>query len=212
MPNWCENTLYIDLTRKEDAEKLKGIIEDTLEKEAASEGNYGDPGLLQLFAPFGEGEESSYESNISKWGTKWDACDIGYVELNEHNGVYTIGMAFNTAWSPPEPAMAILLDRLISGDIGVQDDNALVRLYYKEYGMDFCGYWENGESDCRSICKTYYTLREEDSESDEFKSAKKFADRMDLAFDELSYIYDPDDGMEDDEDDSVEEDEDGDGE
>jgi hypothetical protein len=108
--------------------------------------------------------------------------------------------------------MAILLNRLISGDIGVQDDNALVRLYYIEYGMDFCGYWENGESDCRSVYKTYCTLREEDPESDEFKSAKEFADRMDLAFDELSYIYDPDDGMGDDEDDSVEEDEDGDGE
>ena len=43
-----------------------------------------------------------YDWNCTHWGTKWNACDENYSDLQVlSNGQAMLGMHFETAWSPP---------------------------------------------------------------------------------------------------------------
>ena len=83
-----------------------------------------------------------YDWNINNWGTKWDVCD-GWAEATDQTDliaprshVYTVELSFETAWAPPERAYETLWER---------DDIEYMSMYYEEPGMEFKGYWENGE-------------------------------------------------------------------
>lgn len=82
-----------------------------------------------------------YDWNVRNWGTKWDVAvsnDEKYpeTELTDESET-SLAYRFNTAWSPPEPAM-IKLSELIP--------NCLVTLYYKEEtGWGGESEYQNGE-------------------------------------------------------------------
>lgn len=120
MPNWCNNRLT--LTHK-DADIL-----DNLKAHICFGGDHeGD--LFQFIKPipkdYTEGD-SWYWWCVSNWGTKWDACNMSWSQLDDH----TLEFDFDTAWSPP---------------LGVYEELARqgfgVEAYYVEYGMMFAGEW-----------------------------------------------------------------------
>ena len=113
MPNWVENTLRIS-GAKSDLEKVRAQLESGLD-----EGNF----LWNIVHPreeemadyksvigwHGKSIDDStgwYEWNRSHWGTKWDGSDISVVQDEEG-----VCYCFNTAWSPPTPAMITLSEQ-----------------------------------------------------------------------------------------------------
>lgn len=47
-----------------------------------------------------------YEWNVRNWGTKWDAVEPSIVRFGDEE----IGVHFDTAWSPPEPVFATMIE------------------------------------------------------------------------------------------------------
>jgi hypothetical protein len=174
MPNWCSNNIRVsgpDAALNEFAEwlddgnNLLSKIIPTPEE------------LTKVQSPFnGTKEESDaliakyghnnwYDWNIANWGTKWD------VEPNLQTNDGEIGLVFESAWSPPQRAIALLAEKF--------DDLSFYHAYLEE-GMGFVGYdeYEGGK-----IVDEFYS---DDSDSDEWKE---------LASDEFGW-----EPMEDDED------------
>jgi len=115
MPNWVDNTLTITGEKTRIAE-----VRAQLEKELKDEGNF----LWNIVHPKPEEMEdyksvvgtggksltdstSWYAWNIRHWGTKWDGSDVQIIEEEEQDVSYT----FNTAWSPPTPAIITLSEQ-----------------------------------------------------------------------------------------------------
>ena len=174
MPNWCSNNIRVsgpDAALNEFAEwlddgnNLLSKIIPTPEE------------LTKVQSPFnGTKEESDaliakyghnnwYDWNIANWGTKWD------VEPNLQTNDGEIGLVFESAWSPPQRAIALLAEKF--------DDLSFYHAYLEE-GMGFVGYdeYEGGK-----IVDEFYS---DDADSDEWKE---------LASDEFGW-----EPMEDDED------------
>ena len=174
MPNWCSNNIRVsgpDAALNEFAEwlddgnNLLSKIIPTPEE------------LTKVQSPFnGTKEESDaliakyghnnwYDWNIANLGTKWD------VEPNLQTNDGEIGLVFESAWSPPQRAIALLAEKF--------DDLSFYHAYLEE-GMGFVGYdeYEGGK-----IVDEFYS---DDSDSDEWKE---------LASDEFGW-----EPMEDDED------------
>jgi hypothetical protein len=157
MPNWCSNNIRVsgpDAALNEFAEwlddgnNLLSKIIPTPEE------------LTKVQSPFnGTKEESDaliakyghnnwYDWNIANWGTKWD------VEPNLQTNDGEIGLVFESAWSPPQRAIALLAEKF--------DDLSFYHAYLEE-GMGFVGYdeYEGGK-----IVDEFYS---DDSDSDEWK-------------------------------------------
>ena len=86
MPNWCFNYATISTDDKKQMQKLRKAI--------------ADGKVLESFIPTPKQKlegDGWYSWRLSHWGTKWDLCDI---EIIKDDGD-TIGVQFNTAWSPP---------------------------------------------------------------------------------------------------------------
>ena len=133
MPNWVYNTLTIEGSEEEIA-KVKAQLGKPIQKRYADRDeevtNYSNPiiSFWNIIAPpddkldeyfgthgyangekQGETEYNWYNFNNSKWGTKWDIA-VGDEEKysdtsleEEHPTV--LRYRFNTAWSPPLPAI-----------------------------------------------------------------------------------------------------------
>lgn len=135
MPNWVENRVSIFNTDKETAEKIKKQLarpikvietdystdkrsakivtpvmsflnivcppadkwEEYHEPKASKRGENGE--MIQT----GEGEYGWYQFNNREWGTKWDCTATLEEQITEY-GV-TLIYSFDTAWSPPIPAI-----------------------------------------------------------------------------------------------------------
>ncbi|MYA41609.1 MAG: hypothetical protein F4Z31_07650 [Gemmatimonadetes bacterium] len=79
------------------------------------------------------GYPSWYEWAIDNWGTKWDACESRLItpfEVWEDEAEFAV--AFDTAWSPPEPFFNALQERF---------ENVRVGGFYREDGLQFAGYF-----------------------------------------------------------------------
>ena len=132
MPNWCENFMRLEVPNKEEADKIIAVLNSD-----------EDDGLLNYLYP--EPKEDYDDSKTSfpdwygwrttNWGTKWDV-NIEHYELNKNSdGSYTFEFNFDSAWSPP---------------VGVYDkvsqrEGWNVFATYIEGGMDFMGYFEDGQ-------------------------------------------------------------------
>ena len=173
MPNWCENT--ITLSHKDPA-----MIDRVVK---------GQEGLLMEFLPtpkeltetvagfMGEDKRAAHEAqqraniekygykdwydwNVANWGTKWDVGgDDGMIT---EDGPNALRMSFDSAWSPPIPAMEHFMD------LGFK-----VKLIYWESGMCYCGLFdENGDD--------YYDYSN--------MTAKEFAEEINPEIDECMCI------------------------
>lgn len=153
MPNWCQNRLTIELngTSSEREQEILEMIEG-FDKEGnvrlpisfatlLPEPDYGDPRVVE---ELGKREAQVYGKRgvmpawwiwrTENWGTKWDACDVG-----EDHSAGMLQYAFDTAWSPPEPWILELYQRLLD-----HYPEVFVHYTYYEAGNGYAGYLKDG--------------------------------------------------------------------
>ncbi len=62
-----------------------------------------------------------YEWSVRNWGTKWDAYDVDWKSAKSSSGMLRVN--FQTAWSPPLPALVALCEKMkIAAVIGYVDE------------------------------------------------------------------------------------------
>lgn len=139
MPNWCDNALTITGSPERIAQ-LRQALGDNVEPLQLARLNPHEPSDEDVRAhPMGQalqaisGEVGWYESNIARFGTKWEISDVSEEVADDSVTYY-----FSTAWSPPVEAVEAFV---------AENRDVHVRLEYDEPGMDFSGYqeWTNGE-------------------------------------------------------------------
>jgi hypothetical protein len=181
MPNWCNNNITIsgpaETIRQlwDDAQTANRytVVEDDVEVEKVGFG------LLEAMAPIGDWE---YGTAVDTWGTKWDISDEG-LEIIEHgDGTAEITGWFDSAWAPPIGAYNKFLDDM---------DNCSIEASYYEMGMDFAGFYSDGNDE--ELSGLYEEYKEEE-QSDLFKRldeewglSEQFAD-----YDEMEEEYEDD--------------------
>lgn len=136
MPNWVDNRISIHGTKEEIA-KIKAQLSQPIitgDNEKIEETEFS---FLNIIAPpkdklhiyYGEVSSSTLKSenedettynwynwNITNWGTKWDVSS----ELSDLDGTETsLSYAFQTAWSPPIPALQKLSEQHPSAEISL---------------------------------------------------------------------------------------------
>lgn len=161
MPNWCSNILTIKSTKEIIAE----LRNDLKVAEATKDENgFYTKGLLETLAPIPDYvEEDWYRLHNDYWGTKWDApfTECYFVYNDEPSS--SISVAFDSAWSPPTGACRALYERLVKRDPSVD-----IRCTFEEPGMNFIGYWANGDHEERTIDDLYKDLIEDDLDAIQF--------------------------------------------
>ena len=150
MPNWCRNRLYVGdsegspilenmeqllsefITKSEKHENMRFIDFEKLlpTPEALCVPDCPGPEDEELLRRYRENEEKYgsvgwYMWRVKHWGTKWNAD----VFFTSEDGAE---LEFDTAWSPPMPAIKELAKRI------ALNGRCLV-LEYVEEGMCFCG-------------------------------------------------------------------------
>jgi len=143
MPNWCYNNLSITATNDEQ----KAMLERVSKAEA-------DDGFIGMFMPLPEilkdttspspadldpelrtkmitetGFDNWYDWQVANWGTKWDP-DVQGAEFDGE----TLSVSFDSAWSPPIGFYEYLVEQGYEVDAN-----------YYEPGMDFGGFWVDGD-------------------------------------------------------------------
>lgn len=138
MPNWCYNNVDITATTEEG----KALLYRVSTAEAAD-------GFFEMFRPIGEWD---YNVALEKWGTKWD---VEPLDVDFDGETMTTG--FDSAWSPPVALYEYL-----------KEQGFEVTASYYEPGMDFGGFWNDGEEtvleDVSDIART-----DEDTWDDDFR-------------------------------------------
>ena len=142
MPNWCDNSIYIESDEETIAEIKLAIKESR---------------LLQYMHPMPEQfiEDGWYGWRVDNWGTKWEVEATGDSSF-EDNDKTMIQIWFDSAWSPPVGAYEHFYDRMLDQDKPIE-----IRANYIEWGMMFCGEWTNGEDQYYTIPDTVELAREE---------------------------------------------------
>ena len=87
--------------------------------------------------PVVDGHDNWYSWRVDNWGTKWDIDPTEGLEFTDHgDGTAQISGWFESAWAPPIQAYDTFLDDM--------DGCSLVADYH-EPGMDFAGFYDNGD-------------------------------------------------------------------
>lgn len=113
MPNWCYNYAELTCPNKDVYNKLMDSITNKC--------------WFTTFAPLND--ENAWDYNLAKdiWKTKWNP---DYVEIvNKDENLYTITIAFETAWTPPTGVYSIMNKKY----------NIETIAYYEELGCEFFG-------------------------------------------------------------------------
>jgi len=84
-------------------------------------------GPVYRFASTGKSDDRWYDWRIQNWGTKWNTYDDELCDVGD-----SLSYTFNTAWSPPEMAIAAL--RELYKDVSIT-------AFYDEPGMQIAGYY-----------------------------------------------------------------------
>lgn len=157
MPNWCQNTLLmqgdtdevqrlLDIVKSSESTlSLKNIITTPEALTNTSAPNRDPESVEELTKIYGASDW--YDWQVSKWGTKWDVTATIYFDSVEHSHGYStykdkeirvVGMNFDSAWSPPIPAIA---------ELARQFPKVNIYHSYDESGCDFSGYnmYRNGQ-------------------------------------------------------------------
>lgn len=138
MPNWCENSLYIEAP-EEDIAAVKAAI---------AMQDHDDQGLLSHLRPEPEYPDTDdsgvlpewYSWRVDNWGTKWEV----HAEITGETET-SLYLYFDSAWSPPIEALRHWME---------QSEDRIVDLRYIEWGMMFCGIFNNDEDSSYSIPTT----------------------------------------------------------
>lgn len=162
MPNWCDNRITITAKNEKAVEIIKEV-QDFLE-------NKNDEiGLFSFICP------SDDENQRSDWGTKWDAYRSDIV--HSLNGS-TLHLNMPTAWSPPIGAFEGWQKRMEASGVDLS-----IKMLYVESGMDFAGYWIDGDEDNRSLLELYEELVANDP------TALAFAKKVDIDVEYLAEAF-----------------------
>ena len=143
MPNWCNNKLEIQGSKKEVAKVLEFIGNKKDKDYKHLDFNKITPmpeELRNTTSPTPKGKETEakklqkkygatdwYHWSIDNWGTKWN-CNGARIEEDAGDKNLTIG--FETAWSPPIPIVL---------ELGKKFPKINFKLDYVEPGMCFAG-------------------------------------------------------------------------
>jgi hypothetical protein len=142
MPNWCNNTLWVD----GNPEQLKDFKSKTTKQadhnqpnglEFTLEGLYPTPPELMKENAFDQSENSEaltekygysdwYTWRVNKWGTKWDVCESDIYENSDTEFM----VVFDSAWAPPVNWLE---------HIAPQFPELKFKMAFSEPGMGFCG-------------------------------------------------------------------------
>lgn len=163
MPNWCYNNL--DITATTDEQKA---VLDKVSKAEAADGFIGmfmptpeilkgttspapadlDPELRQQMIAE-TGFDNWYDWQVANWGTKWDPEILNC----EFDGT-TMSVSFDSAWAPPIGFYEFL-----------KEQGYEVMANYYEPGMDFGGFWEDGDD--RHLEDIFASIRQPEDTWDE---------------------------------------------
>lgn len=122
------------------------------------------------------GHETWYEWSVANWGSKWGAYDCRIEEEVVGTNV-TLKLKFDTAWSPPEPWFAVLLEKLTESFGAAFHEVVSISGYYHDEGGGFWGtYTDTGlesyecdggpaHRECQLAC--YGSVQEDDEDADE---------------------------------------------
>lgn len=156
MPNWCQNHLVASgsveaikefLFWLDDGKNLLSkIIPIPLE---LANGSFPFTGSKEESAALIEkyGADNGYDWTINNWGTKWDVIESDVQDIG-----HQVGLTFQTAWAPPERAIA-LLAKMFS--------NLNFSLAYLEEGMCLAG---RLQYDGGKLISEFYSEDPEDEE------------------------------------------------
>ena len=136
MPNWTTN--YVTL-RHFSTKKIKALKEE-LKKDDPKilnhlrpqpdnifRGNLGDKEREECIK---KGIPNWYDWNCENWGTKWDSCNVEFMDETAN----TVDIQFETAWSPP-----------IQWFNYIYSQGWRVHARYRDEGDQFVGVYENGK-------------------------------------------------------------------
>jgi hypothetical protein len=85
-----------------------------------------------------DGATNWYDWAVNRWGTKWDVSLEGLeIEDNGDGTAYITGW-FESAWAPPIEAYNTFIEDM---------DNCSLEASYHEPGMDFAGFYNNGDDE-----------------------------------------------------------------
>ena len=121
MPNWCAN--HVEISGP--TEKIQDLYDKTRITDRQTTEQGSEVGFLEYLAPIGDYDR---EDAIQTWGTNWEVdveLDLNYTD----SGAMVTGY-FDSAWSPPVPALLNYLENNTDCDGDI---------YYYEPAMDFCG-------------------------------------------------------------------------
>ena len=148
MPNWCNNDIHLfhedkeminraEAALKEDKffseflpcpKELSNTVSGCVEEGYARELHEFQKELnLRYF-----GHKDWYDWTVNNWGTKWEVCEACVTRVSEN----ALTASYDTAWSPP-----------IAFYEKLQELGFIVKAFYYEPGMAFCGSWDDGD-DC----------------------------------------------------------------
>jgi len=130
MPNWCNNTVYLENTDEQAVDALIAVLQTGEDAE-----------IFQHLRPMPDEDTlpkassddpmpAWYRWRLTNWGTKWDAASVQY-DITSNT---SIRLHFDTAWGPPTD----LYEYMTSNGWDID-------AYYVEWGMDYCGRWHDGE-------------------------------------------------------------------
>jgi hypothetical protein len=142
MPNWCDNTVYINHEDPAMLERVRqgfdsgGLLNEFFPCPAElheHEAPVRDPALTKRFTEQ-YGASDWYNWQVQNWGTKWDVGVDGIGAMDHDGG--GLHLVFQSAWAPPIAAYEKLME------LGFT-----IKAYYYEPGMCFAGIWEDGNDD-----------------------------------------------------------------
>ena len=144
MPNWCNNSINISgstdtiKTLWDEANKEgSGLLQAMKPMPKALEGTTSPSPTTGTPQPLIDGATDWYQWCVNNWGTKWDIDPTEGLEFTDHgDGTAQISGWFESAWAPPIQAYDTFLDDM--------DGCSLVADYH-EPGMDFAGFYDNGD-------------------------------------------------------------------
>jgi len=125
MPNWCYNSVYFTCP---DTDTCKKLVESLESKK-----------LFSTFSPLtitldGSGNETwNVIEAYEKWGTKWEACEIEIIDIDDDK--MEIHVLFETAWAPPLSVYNTMY----------QSHRISTSAFYYENGQEFFGNYEVGK-------------------------------------------------------------------